>query len=247
MIVYIAGKMTGLEDLGRVAFDRAENQLTGLGYQVLNPAWLGNGLPKEAYMPICLSMIQQAQVLVLLDGWESSPGARLERAFAEYQDMPVYSLGELVEREKKLAQALLAEDVNAVERVRSGLRHCLYGEDGGKGCDGCPYRHKRCEQELHKEALLALQQSDRRERKLEKTADRLADELAEAKRQLNAALGELKNAAWHSEVCCGCKHYGVPVEDSPACAECDCECSQCKNPCPCASCEEASNWEWKGA
>ena len=222
MIVYLAGKMTGLEDLGRVAFDRAENQLTGLGYQVLNPAWLGNGLPKEAYMPICLSMIQQAQALVLLDGWESSPGARLERAFAEYQDMPVYSLGELVERRY---QSHLAE---MAARARDTTREAM---------------------ERERVRLMMEKIARKKNPDMGKVADALEgmmDELAEAKRQLNAALGELKNAAWHSEVCCGCKHYGVPVEDSPACAECDCECSECKNPCPCASCEEASNWEWKG-
>ncbi|MBE5801084.1 MAG: DUF4406 domain-containing protein [Clostridiales bacterium] len=98
MNVYIAGKMAGLPDKGRVAFDRAENQLVGLGHQVLNPARIGDGLPKAAYMPICLSMIQQAQALVLLEGWESSPGARLERAFAEYQEMPVYTLEEVVRK-----------------------------------------------------------------------------------------------------------------------------------------------------
>lgn len=223
MRVYIAGKMTGLEDLGRVAFDRAENQLTGLGYQVLNPAWLGNGLPKEAYMPICLSMIQQAQALVLLDGWDSSPGARLERAFAEYQDMPVYSLGELVERSY---QSHLAE---MAARARDTTREAI---------------------ERERVRLVMEKIARKKNPDMGKVADALEemmDELAEAKRQLNAALGELKNAARHSEVCCGCKHYGVSVEDSPACAECDCECSQCKNPCPCTSCEEASNWEWKGA
>lgn len=223
MIVYIAGKMTGLEDLGRVAFDRAENKLTGCGYQVLNPAWLGNGLPKEAYMPICLSMIQQAQAMVMLDGWESSLGARLERAFAEYQDMPVYSLGELVERSY---QSHLAE---MAARARDTTREAM---------------------ERERVRLMMEKITKKKNPDMGKVADALEgmmDELEEAKRQLNAALGELKHAAWKSEVCCGCKHYGVPVEDSPACAECDCECSQCKNPCPCASCEEASNWEWKGA
>lgn len=92
MIVYLAGKMTGLEDLGRVAFDRAESRLTGLGLGVLNPAWLGKGLPKRTYMPICLAMIDQAEALVLLPGWEDSPGAQLERAYAIYQGKPVYAL-----------------------------------------------------------------------------------------------------------------------------------------------------------
>lgn len=76
----------------------------------------------------------------------------------------------------------------------------------------------------------------------------LYETIDQLKVQLEAALGELKRAAGENAVCIGCKHYGVPIEDSPACTECDCECEceQCKDPCPCASCERASNWEWDG-
>lgn len=54
MIVYIAGKMTGLPDLGRKAFAEAEKKLAAEGHTVLNPAWLPTNLPEERYMPICL-------------------------------------------------------------------------------------------------------------------------------------------------------------------------------------------------
>lgn len=101
MIVYIAGKMTGLSDLGKVAFSRAESMLTGLGYTVINPAWLGDDLPKKFYMPTCLTMLAQADALVLLEGWEKSPGARLEKQFAEYQEMPVYALEYLLKKEQE--------------------------------------------------------------------------------------------------------------------------------------------------
>jgi hypothetical protein len=92
MILYISGKMSGLPDLGHVAFDRAENRLVGLGHQVINPARLSDDLPRTAYMPICLAMLQQAEALVLLPGWQDSPGAKVEKAFAEYQEMPVHDL-----------------------------------------------------------------------------------------------------------------------------------------------------------
>lgn len=85
MIVYIAGKMTGLPDLGKDQFAAAEETLKAKGHQVLNPAWIGGPLPKRCYMPICLSMLAQADAIYLLDNWHDSPGARLERAFAEYQ------------------------------------------------------------------------------------------------------------------------------------------------------------------
>lgn len=96
MIVYIAGPMTGLPDHGRVAFDRAESKLTGLGYTVISPAWLSDGLPRRCYLPICMSMIDQSEGLVLLPGWEQSGGARIERAYAEYNGKPVWMLEELI-------------------------------------------------------------------------------------------------------------------------------------------------------
>lgn len=130
MIVYIAGKMTGLQDLGNAAFDRAEHKLTGLGYQVLNPAWLGKGLPKETYMPICLSMLQQADAIVMLDGWEDSPGARLEKAYAEYQLKPVYYLYELLTNQDEvltdLEKGILAKGYG---KVRASYGNYILCED----------------------------------------------------------------------------------------------------------------------
>lgn len=91
-VVYIAGKMAGLPDKGRVAFMEAQARLQQLGCVVLNPAVLPDGMPGNRYMPICLAMISQADALVLLDGWEDSPGANLEKEYAEYQKIQVYHM-----------------------------------------------------------------------------------------------------------------------------------------------------------
>lgn len=96
MSVYIAGKMNGLPDKGRKAFEEAEDQLKAMGFTVLNPSCLPDGLPGNRYMPICLTMVNAADLLVLLDGWEDSPGARLEKAFAEYQGKKVFTLHNLI-------------------------------------------------------------------------------------------------------------------------------------------------------
>lgn len=85
MVVYIAGKMTGLEDLGRDHFARAEKALRAQGHVVLNPASLPDGLQPSAYMPICSAMIDAADAVFLLDNWPASRGASLEKAYAEYQ------------------------------------------------------------------------------------------------------------------------------------------------------------------
>ena len=85
MVVYIAGKMTGLPDLGRPKFQAAAKKLRDDGFVVLNPAELPDGMPGDSYMPICLAMVGVADAVYLLSGWMDSPGATLERNYALYQ------------------------------------------------------------------------------------------------------------------------------------------------------------------
>lgn len=83
VVYYIAGPMAGMPDLGRPRFAAAQKKLERFsGVSVLNPALLPTDMPDERYMSICLAMVQQSDVVILLDGWENSPGARLEREYA---------------------------------------------------------------------------------------------------------------------------------------------------------------------
>lgn len=84
-VIYIAGKMTGRPDLGRAQFNAAAARLRAEGHIVLNPAELPEGLNPEAYMPICLAMIDAADALYVLAGWSSSRGAQIETQYAAYQ------------------------------------------------------------------------------------------------------------------------------------------------------------------
>jgi len=85
MIIYIAGKMAGDEDY-KYKFLKAEYKLRSRGHIVLNPATLPQGMPADKYMPICISMLQQADALCIIgDDWQDSRGVSLEKAFAEYQ------------------------------------------------------------------------------------------------------------------------------------------------------------------
>lgn len=84
-IVYLAGPMRGIEKLNRPAFYSAEDCLRQEGALVLNPARLPIGMPQNAYMPICLAMLEQADMIVVLPGWEFSEGAITEVAYARMQ------------------------------------------------------------------------------------------------------------------------------------------------------------------
>lgn len=82
MKYYIAGKVNGLDNY-RSIFWMAENELIAEGHQVMNPAILPEGFPYEAYMPICLAMIDQCEAVYMLNNWTDSKGAKVEKAYAE--------------------------------------------------------------------------------------------------------------------------------------------------------------------
>ena len=84
MVVYLVGPIKGVKDYKQI-FNSWEEKLSTTGYKVLNPARLPFGMPDRAYMPICLSMIEQADIVAFMPGWEESDGCRLERDYAEYQ------------------------------------------------------------------------------------------------------------------------------------------------------------------
>ena len=94
-VVYIAGKITGDPEY-KYRF-RAAKELLKPKCIVLNPAELPEGMPKERYMPICLSMVGQADILCLLPGWMDSTGAMIEKDCAGYQGIMVCELAELLE------------------------------------------------------------------------------------------------------------------------------------------------------
>ena len=86
MIFYIAGPMSGKEDYNRPEFFEVEDLLQDAGHIVLNPAMLPRDLPEESYMPICVAMLEQADAIYLLRGWEQSKGALTEKYYAERQN-----------------------------------------------------------------------------------------------------------------------------------------------------------------
>ena len=95
MIVYLSGPISGDPDF-REAFANAKKDLEEEGvYEVINPAVLVDLAPPgvlgyEDYMSMDEDMICKADVLVLLPGWQKSPGCNRELGFAEALGKTVY-------------------------------------------------------------------------------------------------------------------------------------------------------------
>lgn len=83
--VYLAGPMTGMENYNHTTFFSAAEFLSQEGMLVLNPATLPIGMPEKNYMPICLAMLNEAEIIAMLPGWQTSVGACLEESYAYRQ------------------------------------------------------------------------------------------------------------------------------------------------------------------
>lgn len=84
MKIYISGKITGNPDY-KAQFAAAADYVRESGDIPLNPAELPQGMTPADYMRICLAMVDSAdEVLMIHPEWQDSPGARLEKVYAEY-------------------------------------------------------------------------------------------------------------------------------------------------------------------
>ncbi len=87
--VYIAGAITNNPEYEK-QFKEAQIKLEAQGYIVLNPALLPKGMKEFEYMRICFAMIDVADEIWLLSGWEKSGGANLEMNYCMYCSKPVF-------------------------------------------------------------------------------------------------------------------------------------------------------------
>ncbi len=113
MKVYIAGPMSGLPGCNRQAFNQVAVVLTLGGHVPLNPAVLPDGLTQADYMAIGMTMLQRAEAIYLLDGWQTSAGARAEFALAE-----------------KLGLTVIRQDKAEPEPPKDRLLLRIMGRDG---------------------------------------------------------------------------------------------------------------------
>lgn len=85
MKIYISGPITGTDDyLDR--FRKVEEELTGQGHMVYNPAHANSFMPEgtnyEDYMKVSFCLLDMAEAIYMMDGWENSRGANREYGYA---------------------------------------------------------------------------------------------------------------------------------------------------------------------
>lgn len=93
MKLYIAGPMTGLDELNYPAFEEAAKLLREAGYKVVSPheciiedkSWRG-------CMKVVLHEMINAEGIALLSNWQLSKGAKLEFNIAYELEMPAQSV-----------------------------------------------------------------------------------------------------------------------------------------------------------
>jgi len=89
--VYLAGPMTGIDQLNFPAFDKMESAIRKvIGCRVFNPCRLSDIWPNleyEEYITIDFALIKCSTHILMLTDWINSPGARREYAHAKKCDV----------------------------------------------------------------------------------------------------------------------------------------------------------------
>ena len=104
--VYISGPITGIDFGNRFAFSCARNALELCGYEVVDPSdvKLDDDATWADYMRADLKLLLDCDYIFMLEGWEDSKGARIERELAERLGIEQVDIDQ--ERERLLAMPL---------------------------------------------------------------------------------------------------------------------------------------------
>ena len=88
-VIYISGPITGVPEYYK-AFEQMEDDIFALDYISLSPSRLPEEMTTGQYMRICFAMIDAADGVIFLPGWQNSVGSRLEREYCLYTNKPIF-------------------------------------------------------------------------------------------------------------------------------------------------------------
>lgn len=96
--IYIAGPMTGIEELNFPLFNAESARLRALGWEVVNPAEVQPDQSAQWIdcMLADIPALMACDYLALLPGWENSKGARIEHCIALNHSMNVLMASDIV-------------------------------------------------------------------------------------------------------------------------------------------------------
>lgn len=111
MNIYISGPITGTTDY-KERFITASDHLLKQGHRPINPVAIAEDIKKrlpmepayETYMAIDLAILEMADAIYMLKGFEDSNGARVERMRAVQRGKQIFYQGDS-DSEKLLAMA----------------------------------------------------------------------------------------------------------------------------------------------
>lgn len=117
MKIFISGPMTNKEDNNIMAFNKIENDLRELGFDVYNPAWnfYGRDWDRKEMLAVDIMALSHCDGVVQLDGWRQASGCMAEYAFANACDMPLYSekhIEEMLSQKTSIAKKRATSMVN---------------------------------------------------------------------------------------------------------------------------------------
>lgn len=101
MRLQLVGPMSGMEDWNYPLFNEMAKTLRSQGHDVYNPAETFGGdttYPRRDYMRASIGALLRVEGIVLLPGWETSPGAKLELRIALALSLHILN-GDFMERE----------------------------------------------------------------------------------------------------------------------------------------------------
>lgn len=98
--IYVAGPISNMPNLNKKAFAKTTKKLRKHGFIVFNPHELCKGIPAKKWkkcMRICIKKLMDADMVVLLDGWDKSRGASIENNLATAIGIPCILVAEILE------------------------------------------------------------------------------------------------------------------------------------------------------